>query len=156
MNKLEYLYEFAAENSICIVNDTFSKTKKAACIHLKPDKLIVLDIAAIESKAEETVLLAEECGHYETGSLYIIEATYNTAVARSNRIKYEAMAKRWTYKNFLKPDEIETAFRLEGSFGEDAVAAHCGVPVDFLRKAVEYYRSTGVVFSFECNADSCA
>jgi len=155
MTKLESLYEFASESAVSIVNESFSKTKKAACIHLKPDKLIVLDIAAIESKEEEIVLLAEECGHYETGGLYVIEATYNTAIARSNRIKYEGMARRWTYKRLLKPDEIEAAVKLDGSFGDHAVAARCSVTVDFLHKAIEYYRSTGVVFSFDC-ADSCA
>jgi len=155
MTKLEALYEFADDNAIDIINGAFSQTKKAACLHLKPDKLIVLDVAAMESKAEEVAILCEEIGHFETGALYVINSTYNTKIARNNRIKYEAQARHWAYNKCCTPCEIETAFKQEGVYGESAVAEYCQVTVGFLHKAIEYHRSCGVTFSFDNNGD-CA
>ena len=154
MNKLDSLYEFAAECDIDVINRNFSSTKKAACMYLKPFKLIVLDKPAIKSRSEEVELLAEEIGHYETGGLYIIESTYNTPASRNNRIKYEARARQWGYRRCLSPSDIEEGYEREGHYGDNAVAMHCGVSVEFLYKAIEYHRSCGVVFSFD--GDDCA
>ncbi|MCL2049813.1 MAG: hypothetical protein FWG87_13920 [Defluviitaleaceae bacterium] len=152
MDKLCHLYEFATDNQIQIVNRSFSETKKAACLHLKPAKYIVLDKAAISGKAEELAILSEEVGHYETGALYVIESTYNLPVARSNRIKYEAQARNWAINNYCSPAEIERAAELEktaDSGDGHAIAERCGVTVEFLCKAVEYHRTCGVEFSFD-------
>jgi len=147
MTKLDTLYEFAEDNAIDIVNGSFSKTKKAACVHLKPDKLIVLDIAAIKTKDETVSILSEEIGHFETGGLYVINSTYNTQIARNNRIKYEAQARHWAYKYCLSPDEIEDA--VVGALGDEYLAAeHCQVTMEFLHNAIGYYRSMGVEFGF--------
>ena len=149
MGKLDDLYEFAEECDIDIVCRKFSHTKKAACMHLKPHKIIILDMSAIENESEEVSILAEEIGHYETGSLYVIESTHNTPIAQSNRMKYEANAVHWGYKKYLTPEEIEQAVKQEGAAGDYAIAEYCGVTVDFLRRAIEYYRSHGVVFDFD-------
>jgi len=149
MDKLEYLYEFAAETGIDILNRKFSGTKKAACLHMKPHKLIVLDKPAITSKCEEVAILSEEIGHYETGALYIIESTYNSSVARSNRIKYEAKARHWAYLQCCPPEAIESAIVQSGR-SDHAIAEHCCVTVEFLHQAIAYHRSCGVVFSFDC------
>lgn len=148
MNKLETLYEFAYDTGTTIVSRTFSNTKRAACMYIKPVKLIVLDVPAIKSWAEEMVLLAEEVGHYETGGLYMIETTHNLPIARSNRIKCEGLAMRWAYSYCLPPEEIErgVAYGLDDDW---QVAEYCQVTVDFLHRAIEYHRSCGVVFSFD-------
>jgi len=152
MDKLNALYEFAAETNISIVNDSFSPTKKAACLHLKPHKLIVLDNDAIESKYEKVTILAEEIGHYETGGLYIIESTYSTPIARNNRIKYEAQALRWAINHSLQPDEISKGMAYGG--GDMWLAAeYCQVTVDFLAKAIEHYQSHGYSFVYDPHDD---
>ena len=149
MNKLEALYEFAEECDIDVISGSFSPTKKAACLHLQPQKLIILDKPSIESPGEEGALLAEELGHFETGALYFLSATYNAPAARSNRIKCEGRAKAWAYKKYCPPGEIETAFKTEGPYGVQAVADYCSVTVDFLYSAIAYHRSCGVAFAFD-------
>ena len=148
MDKLKAIYKFAENSDIDVVNQTFSPTKKAACLHIKPLKLIVLDRAKLETRAEEIAILAEEVGHYETGGLYIIESTFNSPVARNNRIKYEAMARHWAYRAYLPAIEIEDAAKKEGP-EEWAIAERCQVTVEFLREAILYHRSCGTIFSFD-------
>jgi len=147
MDKLETLYDFASASDIDVINRNINGAKKSACMHLKPYRLIIMDHAAIESRAEETALLAEEIGHYRTGGLYIIETSHNTPMARNNRIKYEAQAMQWAYKHFLTQEEIEAAYKAEGP-SDWPMAEYCQVTVEFLHKAIEYHRSCGVVFSF--------
>jgi len=149
MDKLNNLYEFAFEQGINIINGKYSNTKKAVCMGRGQHKNVILDKQSIISKAEEVDVLSEEIGHFETGALYTLQATHNTPVARSNRMKCEGMAKAWAYDRYCAPCEIETAFEQEGSYGDNAVAEYCSVTVDFLHKAIEYHRSHGVVFSFD-------
>jgi len=154
MDKLNALYELAAENEIEIVCKSFSGTKKAACLHLKPNKYVILDKPAMSSMSEEGAVLSEEIGHYETGGLYVIESTYNSPISRSNRIKYEASARHWAYRQMLPPHEIEEAYMLEGLHDDFAMAEFCQVTIEFFRKAIEYHRSCGIVFSFD-NVEDC-
>ena len=107
-----------------------------------------MDKIAIDSTSEERVLLAEEIGHYETGGLYIMVSTYNMSVARSKRIRCEAKARFWSYKCLLPPDEIENAIKHEKQ-DDYAIAEFCSVTVNFLREAIAYHRSCGIVFSFD-------
>lgn len=150
MDKLEAIHEFADECGIDIINGSFSTTKKAACLNLKPHKVIVMDKCAINTRAEEVSILAEEAGHFETGALYVIESTHNMPVARNNRIKYEAQARNWAYRRYLAPGEIELG--IAHGLGDAFMAAEfCQVTVSFLHKAIEYHRSCGVEFSFDVN-----
>lgn len=96
--KLDKLYEMAEEKGIEINDYSFSDTKKAMCVYLDNYKTIAMDYKEISSKAEETVVLAEELGHYETGALYTIDATKNTLIHASNVIYCEGRAKRWKIK----------------------------------------------------------
>jgi len=148
LTKLEHVEDIAHENKLHIHNFHFSNTKKAACMKSGDYKAIALDRSAIETTAEECVLLAEEVGHYETGALYSIESTYNTPVARSNRIKFEAKAKHWAIDKLLSPDEIECGLKMHGG-NITMVAEHYQVTVDFLQDAIDYFRSCGIVFQFD-------
>jgi len=145
MTELEKLYDLAFENDISVYNYHVSDTKKAVCLHIEDYKNIALDKPAIESSAEESVLLAEEIGHYITGSLYMIEATSNTPIARSNRIKYEARANRWAIEHMLTQDSIQKAI---DKCGNDLyeIAEYCNVTIGFLKKALEHYKDHGVAF----------
>lgn len=146
--KLEQLEDIAYQSDVQIHNFRFSDIKKAACVLLGDCKTIALDRLGISSTAEEVEILAEEIGHFETGALYIVNSTYNTPVARSNRIKCEGTAKRWAYENLLKPDEIESA--IAKNLGDIHLAADdCQVTVEFMNAAISYYRSCGIVFNFD-------
>ena len=150
MTKLDKLYGFAHSGDINIINAKFSQTKKAACMSSGIYKNIIMDKSAIVSANEEVGILAEEIGHYATGALYSIKATYNTPIARSNRIKYEAKARRWAITSCLPVDEIEKA--VSHAAGDKYLAAeYCQVTVEFLDNAVEHYRACGVIFTFDCD-----
>lgn len=146
LSPLEKLYDKALESNISIYKFHVSKTKKAACLHNDGYKAIALDKPRIESAAEEKVLLAEELGHYETGSIYLIEATYNTPLARANRENGEAKARRYATKETLAPAEIQKAID-SGCYNDYEIAEYCDVPIDFLRDAFKYYRQKCVLFS---------
>jgi len=149
MTKLERLEDIAYRRGIKIHDFSFSKTKKACCFYEMGEdfeyKAILLDKSRIKSRAEEALLLAEEVGHFETHSLYLIEATSNTPAARSSRRKYEAQAKRWGVKYLVSKSQIQEAFD-SGYVMDYEIAEFCGVDLGTLRKAMEFYRQENVVF----------
>jgi len=147
MTELEKLYDLAFENDISVYNYHVSKTKKAVCLQIEDCKNIALDKPAIKTSAEESVLLAEEIGHYATGSLFMIEATHNSPIANSNRIYYESKARGWAIEKRLPPEYIQEAIDKCGNdFYE--IAEYCDVPIDFLQKSIEYYKVKGITFQW--------
>ena len=142
LTKLEELYQTAHDHGIHVHNYSYSGTRKAACMTEGDYKAVAMDMPAIESTEEEQVLLAEELGHYETDSLYLLSINHNTALERSNRIKCEARAKRWAVFNCVPMDELMCAFEAcktsEGA-SVRALAEYLDVTVDFLLYAVDLY-----------------
>ena len=145
--KLEHIQDQLHHRNIQVHNFAISQTKKAVCLDDSGYKYIALNKPALESPAEELVILAEEFGHFETGALYAITATSNTAVARSNRIKFEGRALHWAYRSLLPPAEIEHAVRLCATPWD--AAEHCQVTEEFLQNAIKYHRDCGVQFGFD-------
>lgn len=146
MNKLDTLYNTASQNDIQVINVHFSDTKKAACMCGDCFKVIILDRHRIIDVIEETELLAEEVGHFETGALYIINATYNTPLGTSNRMKYEARAKQWAIREILPPEALQEAmYNVGGDY--NMIAEYCGVSPESVYKAIEYYKSKRISFS---------
>ena len=143
MTTLELLYNEALENDISVFD--YPITKKAACLHNDGFKYIALNKSKIESSAEEKTLLAEELGHFATGSLYFVEATCNTPLAKLNREKCEAKAKRYAINKTISPKKIQEAIN-SGCVNEYEVAEFCEVPIDFLRDTFEYYKRKGISF----------
>lgn len=87
LTRLECLYDEAVNSHIEIIDHHYSDTKKGACLYDENYyKVIALDKPAIESVDEECTVLAEELAHYDTGSLYFLDATYNMPIYRSNVI----------------------------------------------------------------------
>lgn len=147
LSYLEILYDKALESNIHIYNYRLSDTKKAACVAIPEHKTIALDKNALSSTAKETVVLAEEIGHYETCSLYLLKSTCNTPLACLNQMKGEANAKRWAIKNVLPPEVIQKAID-SGCYNNYEMAEYCQVTVEFLRYAFDYYTQQG--FEFYC------
>lgn len=146
MTQLEQLYDLASGHRIHIHEYHLSETKKAACIKYGDYKAIALDKPCINNAAEEIALLAEEIGHFETGSLYFLEATSNMPLARSNRMKCEAKAKRWAYQRVLPCNLILEAIEY-GAENDYEVSEYCNVPIKFLREALIAYEMMGIDFT---------
>jgi len=135
---LRQLYDLAYERGIEINDYHFSDAKKAMCIHYDDYKSITLDKPLIEDSAEETILLAEELGHYETGSLYFLESTSNTENYKNNRIWCEGKAKRWKIKKLLPFNDLRDAIH-SGIKNYYELAEYFNLPKDFIESAILYY-----------------
>lgn len=83
--------------------------------------------------ADETVKLAHELGHCETG------AFYNRYAARDVRQKYENRANKWAIKKLIPEDELIEAIS-KGYREPWELAEYFGVTEDFIRGALEYYK----------------
>lgn len=138
-DRLEHLYDEIEYNGIDVVDYHFSDTKKASCMYeVDCFKVIALDRSAIKNTAEEHVILSGELSHYETGSLYLLDATYNMPIYKSNVIKCEGTAKHNTIKKLLPFDEMRGAMQ-NGYTEVWQLAELFGVTEDFVHKAVTYY-----------------
>ena len=82
MNTLEELHAEAYEEDIHVEDYPLPPTIKAMCLYDDPSKNIILNRQEIVSRAEETVLLAEEIGHYKTGALYVLKSNFNSAIVK--------------------------------------------------------------------------
>lgn len=84
--------------------------------------------------ADETVKLAHELGHCETG------AFYNRFAARDIRQKHENRANKWAYKKLVPEDELWKAAR-QGYREPWELAEYFGVTEAFLHGALKFYKS---------------
>lgn len=138
MKVLESLQEIAFNNHINIHNTHFSDNKKACCLHYKEYKSIGIDNKKINSTAEKKEILAEEVGHYQTGSLYMLESTQNHTIYKNNIIKCEGMAKKWQIKKLLPFDKLEEAVN-NGLTEIFELAEYFNLSNTFIEKAIKYY-----------------
>lgn len=93
---------------------------------------IAMDPWRLPTVADETVKLAHELGHCETGSFY------NRYAARDVRQKHENRANKWAYKKLIPEDELKNAVR-QGYHEPWELAEYFGVTEAFLRGALEFY-----------------
>lgn len=94
---------------------------------------IAMDPWCLDTLASETVKLAHELGHCETG------AFYNRYAARDVRQKYENRANHWAYKKLVPEHELIEAIS-KGYREPWELAEYFGVTEDFIRGAWEYYK----------------
>ncbi|MCL1994933.1 MAG: ImmA/IrrE family metallo-endopeptidase [Defluviitaleaceae bacterium] len=141
---LENLHDKIEQQDISLVNARVSNNKKAVCMGSNFGGVIILDKSSVLNTAEETVLLAHELGHFKTGSLYNIETTANSPLAKMNRRKDEARAAKWAIKELLPVDKLQEV--INKRYDEHEIAEHFSVTVDFLREAFEFYKTKGIVF----------
>lgn len=96
---------------------------------------IAMDPWRLPTVADETVKLAHELGHCETGSFY------SRYAARDVRQKHENRANKWAYKKLIPEDELKNAVR-QGYHEPWELAEYFGVTEAFLRGALKYYQET--------------
>ena len=93
---------------------------------------IALDPWKLGSLAQETVCLAHELGHCETGSFY------NRWAKLDLRKKHENRADKWAVQQLVPVEELDQAVA-DGCEDIQALADHFGVTEEFMKKAVCWY-----------------
>ena len=98
-----------------------------------PDGFIGMDVDKLEDSAQEAVCLAHEMGHCLTGSFYTTDS--DTALRR----RCEERADRWAMGQLVPLEELKGLLK-RGVTRPDELAEHFGVPEQFLRKCVQFYK----------------
>ena len=93
---------------------------------------IALDPWKLGTLAQETVCLAHELGHCETGSFY------NRFAALDVRQQHENRADKWAIRRLVPEDDLDAAMA-DGCDTIPALADRFGVTEPFMRKAVCWY-----------------
>lgn len=93
---------------------------------------IALDPWKLGTLAQETVCLAHELGHCETGSFY------NRYAALDVRQQHENRADKWAIRRLVPEDDLDAAMA-DGCDTIPALADRFGVTEAFMRKAVCWY-----------------
>lgn len=93
---------------------------------------IALDPWKLGTLAQETVCLAHELGHCETGSFY------NRYAALDVRQQHENRADKWAIRRLVPAEELDAAMA-DGCDTIPALADRFGVTEAFMRKAVCWY-----------------
>lgn len=96
------------------------------------DCSIAINPWKMESSKEETVCLAHELGHCETGSFYNRWASFDI------REKHEKKADKWAIEHIFSADDLDEAVA-DGCTDIWSLAERFNVTVDFMRKAVCWY-----------------
>lgn len=133
MTDLLSLYRLAEDEGIEV--DWFPMCRASSLSTPWPDGTysIALDPWKMASIADETVRLAHELGHCETGSFY------NQWAARDIHQRHENHADKWAIKKLVPKDELEEV--VSGGCTELwELAEHFDVTEDFMRKALCWYR----------------
>ena len=93
---------------------------------------IALDPWKLGSLAQESVCLAHELGHCETGSFY------NRFAKLDVRQRHENRADKWAIRRLVPEDDLDAAMA-DGCDTIPALADRFGVTEPFMRKAVCWY-----------------
>ena len=93
---------------------------------------IALDPWKLGTLAQETVCLAHELGHCETGSFY------NRYAKLDVRQQHENRADKWAIRRLVPAEELDAAMA-DGCDTIPALADRFGVTEPFMRKAVCWY-----------------
>lgn len=98
-NTLLALYQYANSQNI----DVYYYATRQVKSMVLPDETIVMNTDKIETGTEETVHLAHELGHIETGSFYSIHSEFDL------RAKHELRADRRAIKRLIPCDRLQEA-----------------------------------------------
>jgi Zn-dependent peptidase ImmA (M78 family) len=106
--------------------------EKAAVIEVDNQYAIFMDHDMIDSIAEETVVIAHECGHIATGSTHKVSSPYDLIE------KHEYKANAWAIKKLLPFPKMKEAMKL-GFVEPYELAEYFCLPENFIKKAFNYY-----------------
>ena len=132
MTDLPALYDLAAEHHTEVYWFALGAAESLSLQMEDGSCSIAMDPWRLPTVADETVKLAHELGHCETG------AFYNRYAARDVRQKHENRANKWAYKKLIPENELKNAV-LRGYHDLWELAEYFGVTEAFLRGALDYY-----------------
>lgn len=125
------LYRFADGRNILTIDGKLTKTQSLSLMDGARNCAIVMDSSKIPTSAEETVILAHEVGHCETGAFY----DENSLELRS---RCEYRADKWAIKILIPKENL--AKTLESGITQSwELAEHFGVTEEFILKACRLY-----------------
>ena len=93
------LRSFAEDRDIIVIDGKLRNEQKSISISDRGQCAIVVDPKKITTSAEETVIMAHELGHCETGAFY----NERTLELRS---RMEFRADKWAIKKLVTEDEL--------------------------------------------------
>ena len=125
------LYAYA-ENRTIDVDWIPMRRATSLSVPLGDGYAIALDPWKLGTLAQETVCLAHELGHCETGSFY------NRYAALDVRQQHENRADKWAIRRLVPAEELDAAMA-DGCDTIPALADRFGVTEPFMRKAVCWY-----------------
>ena len=126
------LYEYAQQHDIPVTWFDFQRAESLSVRLPDGSCAIAIDPWKMSTVAEETVALAHELGHCETGSFYSAESPL------SLRSRMENRADKWAIRHLIPADALSRALR-EGCCEVWDLAERFGVTEDFMRKALCYH-----------------
>lgn len=133
MENLNKLYDFALNENIDVYCFDLA-TVKALSVCIDGKSSIAINPFALSDTFEETVILAHELGHCDTGSFYNKYSDFDI------RAKHEYRADKWAIKKLVPKDELNEAFE-HGIVEPWDLAEYFNVTEDFIKKAVAFYQA---------------
>ena len=130
-NDLLGLYAYAERRNIDVDGIPMRRATSLS-VPLGDGYAIALDPWMLGSLAQETVCLAHELGHCETGSFY------NRFAALDVRQQHENRADKWAIRRLVPEDDLDAAMA-DGCDTIPALADRFGVTEPFMAKAVCWY-----------------
>lgn len=134
MDKLD-LYNYANKHDISIIDLKLFNIKGIYFCNEK-DNYIGLNYSIIDTSAEETCILAEECGHYAVGvePLKLNNSIYSNKLINSRN---EYRAKKWAIKQIVPFNELKKF--LSQDLSKYEIAEKFDVTENFLEDAINIY-----------------
>lgn len=135
MDKMDELYEIAKSEGITI-DEVLLPDLGAVVLKMEDGCYIGLDKNASSDPQQKKELLAHELGHCVRNAVYSIDSSYPHG-------KLEHQASAWAIKKLIPKDQLIKALKNRGiDITDYDIAEHFGVSVEFLYKAVEYYKNS--------------
>ena len=131
MEKLFSIYESLYRDRVFLVCKPLC-SGTGAIVECCGATAVYIDVARIETAAEECVVVAHEAGHYYTGTTYGVHSS-PALVAR-----HEALADRWAIQKLIPRDELNDALQ-KGYTEAWQLADYFDVTEEFIKKAGAYY-----------------
>lgn len=131
--KLTELYCTMYNDGVYFFDIEFTETeKKTALIEMGGKHAVFIDVDKIDSIAEETEVIAHECGHIETGTTHKLCAPFDVIC------RHEYRANKWAVKRIIPFSEIEKAIAY-GCCEVWEFAEFLGRTEEFVKLALEIY-----------------
>lgn len=134
MDKMDELYEIAEAEGITIDEIDLSNIQ-AVIVRTEEGCHIGLDRETVSVPHLKKEMLAHELGHCVRDAVYEHNSIYPKG-------KLEHQADAWAIKKLIPEAELKKALKNSGiDCTEYDIAERFGVSIDFLHKAVEYYKN---------------